>query len=766
MSGVSPIMEEWAELDAQSRRSYTPTVEQRKIATYVQHQVATSREAQRNDAVRTILRMMFWLGRQWDDVDLNGLGARLIDRQIVDDDRVVYNYVRAAVNSMVARLTENKPIVTVSPSTTDEDDREKARGCNHLVDHLWENLELQEDIKECVQWMVIAGLGTLKVSWDPTLGDPQETEDTSEEAQGVRAAGIEVPPRTTKPGGLVGEALSPDEWGRDPGAKKMKNARWAWHEAILHIDEIRERWPEFGMYVVPDAGLTRDRFTTTSLRNLYDPTDARPKDRARVIEYFERPSPRRPQGRYAVVSGDVTLQAEDVLPLGELPFIVARHNAVPGKLHGDGAVEDLFTPQKQINEKNAQRKATTDRMANPPWIAPLGSLVNGEPEGVPAELIEFNPRAGPPPRQAQVPPLPREHGEIASENVTHIFEIAGITDLARGRIPSGLSGRSIGMATDLEASLLGPTIRELQKLVRQLAIRMLTYWRRYCPLPVTLRVMGRGRLSETIEFHASDVPFDLDVKVSEDSMLPRHKSYKREQTLMFIERGMYGDVVNDPKARAKAWKSREFGEIDDEDDTDGEKIYAREEHAVFLGAVERWVAEGAIEGTFVAPLGVRADEDHATHEDVHSEWSLTGDFRRLPPECQRAFLAHRAEHSLIAWKAAQGQDWWVEFLSPERRAEWDAIQLAQVQPPQIGAPPPGGGALPRSDAFGPDPAVLAPGVAPTGDPNQAIAFEEMNRMMASQQAPFGLDAGLSFGGHQQGGPLGPGLPSSGYEQGM
>src|SRR3990167_5714255 len=250
----SPIMQEWAEIDSKlERRTHDPTPEQKAVVVYVEHQVAAARRAQGADARKVVIRMMQWLGRQWDDVDLDGMAQRLIDTQITDDDRGVYNYIRAAVNSMTARLTENKPIVTVTPSTTDEDDRERARGCNHLVDWLWNDLELAEDLKEFVQWMLIGGLGTLKVSWDPTLGTEQEVEDVSEEAAALRAVGIDVPSRVVRPGGIVVESLSPDEWGRDPGAKKMKNARWAFHESIQHIDEVRERWPEFGPFVRPDA---------------------------------------------------------------------------------------------------------------------------------------------------------------------------------------------------------------------------------------------------------------------------------------------------------------------------------------------------------------------------------------------------------------------------------------------------------------------------------------------------------------------------------
>ena len=59
------------------------------------------------------------------------------------------------------------------------------------------------------------------------------------------------------------------------------------------------------------------------------------------------------------------------------------------------------------------------------------------------------------------PPLPQEHLVIKNGAVETIFELSGLSSLTRGRIPSNMSGRAIGMATDLEATLLGPLVKEV-----------------------------------------------------------------------------------------------------------------------------------------------------------------------------------------------------------------------------------------------------------------------------------------------------------------
>jgi len=751
----SPIWDEYTKLDANRKHHYIPTVEEMEIAQYVKSQVGVSRRVRQPDLKQIVLRMAYYLGDQWPEAD--GFFERLIDIQIADDDRIVYNYVRAACNSMVSRLTENRPTITVIPATLDEDDKERARASEKLLEHLWFALGMGLKVREFAQFMVISGLGALKVYWDPEGGQDYEV-DLSEEEAALAAFEGHPPTKTIRSGGIKVDVVAPEDWGYDPGAKEINNAHWAYHEQVLHLDYIRTMWPENGQYVQPNTQLGDDRYSQSAMRRIKGDQEEGPLDRARVVEYFEMPSPRHPRGRYAVVSDDVVLKASEELPFGELPFVTARHNAVPGKLQGDGAIDDLFDPQRQVNEKNAQRKATTDRMANPPWIAPKGVL-DRPPEGIPGEIIEYNHTKGPPPRQAQVPPMPREHADIASEAINHIFEIAGITDLARGRIPSGLSGRSIGMATDLEASLLGPTVREMQAALEEVGARFLKYWNRYMPVPISLKVMGRGKLSEVIEFHAQDIT-SFDVRILSDSMLPRHPSYRREQLLMFIERGMFGDVVNDPAARRKALKLLEWGDLEEiEGDNDDERHYAREEQALFERSVQDWQSAGAAQGEYMErffPLSVRADEDHETHGDEHDTYSKTGDFRRLPQEAQLAFMAHKGRHAFAASKQAMGQPWFVQFLSPEEQQEFQMLQQAQ-QAPQAGPgmqPPP-----PQPiDAFGPNPGLPSEQAAAPGAPD----LQQLAAMLQSQQNPAEVASPL-FMGQQMGGAAGPGLPGSGLE---
>jgi hypothetical protein len=84
--------------------------------------------------------------------------------------RASYNVVQKAVNLRVARLTENKPTVSVQAATGSMADVEKAEYKESLFWYLWEELHLHLAIVRARRWATKCGAGFLKVGWDLDAG--------------------------------------------------------------------------------------------------------------------------------------------------------------------------------------------------------------------------------------------------------------------------------------------------------------------------------------------------------------------------------------------------------------------------------------------------------------------------------------------------------------------------------------------------------------------------------------------------------------------
>ncbi|MGH2628642.1 MAG: hypothetical protein ACRDHY_18550, partial [Anaerolineales bacterium] len=84
--------------------------------------------------------------------------------------RSIYNIVQKAVNIRVARLTENKPSMSVQAATVDREDTEKTEYKERLFWHLWQVLNLHNKVVRARSWGAKCASGFLKVGWDPDAG--------------------------------------------------------------------------------------------------------------------------------------------------------------------------------------------------------------------------------------------------------------------------------------------------------------------------------------------------------------------------------------------------------------------------------------------------------------------------------------------------------------------------------------------------------------------------------------------------------------------
>jgi hypothetical protein len=694
MSYSGPISDAYAK--KQNSATYSPTDKERESATYVRDQFGLAERAKQTIMEKSWLSLAFYTGRQWSRYNK-------VTRLLVDESppawrvRMVLNYILPTVETLAGKLTENRPGFMCAPASLDDDDIEAARQSEHLLDYLWHELKMPVKIHEAVKWMAVSGTVFLKCWWDDTLGDDylEETvEQTMEYLEGIETVEENVTKEERKKSGLpVVDVLSPLEVSWDPGAKDMDTCRWMIHSNLMHIDEIRERWPKKGKYVHADSSYEMDSYSQQVVREFAknsDTSDAN-TDRTMVLEYFEKPSPRHPDGYYALIAGDIVLEEQESLPYGELPFICIRHNTVPGRFAGEGLVYPTIPAQKELNKSISQRIENKNLHAQPKWRAEKGSVDRQAFTDEPGEIIFYNRTAARPPEPLPPPPLSPEHRMIEKEQIEHIQNISGVSDITRGSSPAQTSGRAIGLLSDLDSTKLGPTVRELEMAVERLSERMLWMWREYMPIEKTLQVVGRNQGVEVFAFHAEQIK-NTRVRVMANSMLPKHPSYRREQIMQMYQVGILGDPA-DPQTQIKARRMMEFGDMDPiYGDEDKDRRYAREENHMMANGKDQ---------------DVQPWEDHITHIDECLSYMKSIDFRLLPVERQEAFEKHLAWHYHAESQSQQGQPWW------QMHVQSGAEGMPPGAPAQGGAPkaPEGGAPAP-----GPSPGGSSAGLVGGGTP--------------------------------------------------
>jgi hypothetical protein len=716
-----------------------------QMVSYVDDRVSACEKIKQGLVAEAWENIAFMAGDQW--AEWNSVLGQMTTRDADDwKQRLVYNYTRQIVNQLGARLTENRPIPLVHPASEDEEDQDKARLCEKLLGHLWRTQRMGRRHFEFVLWMLATGTGIYKVSWrlDPQLQAFEADVNTDAEQHALNRHGLPVM-KSGAPGTPVAEVLSMFEFGWDTGAKDFEHCRWMYHVTDVHLDELVERYPERGAFASTDASAMKNHVSHTQLRSLMNSNDLPSplKDRVKLTEYYELPSKRHPEGLFVVKAADVLLHI-DGLPFGFLPFVTSRHNVTPGSVAGAGVIKDLKQPQRQVNISESQRVENKDLMARPKWLVPKGSVDSQYITDEPGEVIEYDENL-PAPRPVAAPPMSQEPANIARENVSHMFELGGLNELARGNIPAGMSGRAVGLFEELQATMLGPASRETEDAISTVGTMWLKMYREMAPPARALSIAGKRSIAEVVQFMHTDIT-STDVEVVAGSSLPRNKTHRREQILLVANSGWLGDPA-DPKTQRKVLKHLEFDGLEEVyGDNTLDRKRARDENLIMMKAL----SDGA-----PFPLEVLPNDGHDSHCEEHDDFSKGEEYLMLTPEYKLAFIKHLAWHERFRKREEMGIPWFAEILQDDLEQEELAMydpQFQQEAPPQEAAPPQG----PPPQQMGPPPMdpnmMLEQAMGPTPDPMMQpppqapqMPPELMAVMQALQQQQQMQASGLSEG---------------------
>ena len=724
----SAITDQYTRFDSQSGESWSPTAEEVKLVNYVTKQFELCERFKKPHVRSAYYTISFYLGQQWLRYDRASETHDSIKFEEWEEQPVT-NYMKRVIDDVTAKVTENRPAVTVVPATSDEDDQEAARASEKLLDHLWMELDFGDGIEEAVKLATLTGLSAIKVYWDAAGGEQyQPTQTEMEVGAEVEGAIGDLGPRMT--GIPDWDVLSLMEFGFDPGARRWSKCRWAYSRNTVHIDVLRQAYDK-AKYIKSNRRMDFDHFQVQLMDKLRGDRQNSAQsltEHVEVIEYYERPSPRHPNGMFTVIAGGLVMYHQERLPFGKLPFYPIRDGKIPGRMIGHGRAVSLLDPQHEVNKRDKDIREHANLMAQAKWIVAEGSLKNGNYiSNEPGEIVEYNP-GFPAPRPMVNPPLPQEHLVIKNGAVETIFELSGLSSLTRGRIPSNMSGRAIGMATDLEATLLGPLVKEVEKAICGVGSMLLTMWRDMMPVAYTVPVMGKNSVSELIRFFSSDIS-STDVRMQGGSMLPKLLSFRQERLLMMWERGVFGNP-QDPMNQIKFRKMLEFGDTDAIDgDNSRERRYARE------------VNEMLKVGAFVHPNP--AIDSMEIQIDERTDYMQSAEYRRLAPEIQNMFMRNLAWCYYYASQSQQGVPWWTHV-------DEQAIQV-EAWPPFMQEPPPQEGQPGQPQMPQPEP-MDAFGMPPEAGPQ--LPPELMEQMAALSRGNTGTQTAIP---EEDAGVMGPGV---------
>lgn len=469
-------------------------------------------------------------------------------------NRIHVNKILPTLQNRLARLAKNEPQYDVRPGSPSNDDKEAAKLGLQILTQYWDLERINRKRLDLLMWVQQCGHGYLDVSFDPDKGEPMVDPATGD------LVGYE--------GDISVNVVSPFEVFPDPLAKTLDDAQWVIKAKLRKLDYFKNRYPERGEMVREEGawllsaqyesrinGLTTQGFTSGT-------AEARFKNAAIEVVYYERRSKKHPQGRMVVSANGALLENKE-LPVGKFPLVKFDDILIAGKYYSESTVTHARPSQDQYNRTIQKRADWVNRLLTGKILAPRGAGLQQESlNDQSGEVVYYDqtPNGGPPTPMA-MPNIPSYAYNEDKVHESNINDIMGISEVSKGTLPSA-SIPAIGMQllTEQDDTRIGVITEQHEEAYASVGNLVLLNVEKFIKTPRLLKMAGDGMEYTVKQFVGADIRGNHDVTVIRGSTVPGSKVLRRQELLNAYTQGLLGDP-QDPQVRSNVLGMLEYGDV-------------------------------------------------------------------------------------------------------------------------------------------------------------------------------------------------------------
>lgn len=360
--------------------------------------------------------------------------------------------------------------------------------------------------------------------------------------------------------------------------------------------------------------------------------------------------------------GHQVLEHARVFPFADkrMPFAFYKHIPSTTSIWPDDTIRHIRGANLEIDKTVSQLIENKDFMANPMWLIATQHKIKGEVKNVAGAIVRYvHVPNVPPPQPVQGLQMPTQVENIVAGLRDQILDISGQSEVARGRVPSGVrSGVAVAYLQEEDDSKIAPTVENMEEAVAYETSLSLS---RVGQFYSTKRILGyyrRDGIFDVVKFKGSDLRGNTDVVAQSQSAMPKSKAARQQYALQLIELG----VLRDPR---KIEQVLELG-FGEPDDLDKAIAQADRENNAMLTGMKRGLTEVDVdlmsdeekEEEKPVAIPVKTWHNHQVHMQRHTSVMMDEEFDRLAvtnPEVVRLFDEHMAMHQGELEKQQQAQ---------------------------------------------------------------------------------------------------------------
>jgi hypothetical protein len=410
--------------------------------------------------------------RLYGNYDHVGLDAFNYSRAVSSynvSNRVTLNVVQSMVDTVVSKVTKNKPKASFLTSGGDFSLQSKAKKLTKFVEGIFSFTDFYQLAALAFKDSCIFGTGCLKIF----------VENGEIKAERV----------------FIGEIKIDDIESYYGKPRQVHQEKW------LSKDVVKAMFPGFELEI--DNASYPDEKTFQNVQG------SRLKDMVRVIESWHLPSgPNAKDGKHTICISTATLLDEPYYK-DYFPFVFFRWNTRPVGFFGQGLAEQLQGIQLEMNKILRTIQVSMHLVSVPKLLVEASSkIVSSHLNNRIGGVIKY---AGTPPQYAPLGGIPGELFSHLDRLFSRAYEIAGVSQLAaQSQKPAGLdSGKALREFNDLETERFMSVAKRYEKCFMDAAEIMIETAKDLYELKGDYKVKAKdGKFIDTISW--KDVNMDAD----------------------------------------------------------------------------------------------------------------------------------------------------------------------------------------------------------------------------------------------------------------
>lgn len=430
--------------------------------------------------------------------------------------RPVFNRIRPAVRTELAKLTAQKPSATVVPATSDEKDLVASRAAEQIWESVYNRKKLKAAHRQAQLWTLNCGVGFIKCFWNPDAVDPDNPDI---------------------PGDFCYDVVTPFHiFVPDMLAVDIEDQPY-----VLHVTTRTPEWVQINYPEVPATPnvMEASDIMSNAFLNLVGAA-AYKKDAVLIYEVWVKPGNLKfmPNGGMFTIVGDTVVECIDTgnpYLHNQYPFAKLEH--IPNnRFYADSGVTDLIAVQREYNRTRGQIIENKNATAHTQLLAAEGSVDANKITTEPGQVIFFK-LGFPEPKPMPIQGLPPYIIQELNMQLADFEDISGQHNVSKGQAPPGVTAATaISFLQEQDDTMLSPTFASIEEFYEKLGFQTLSLVKQYWDVKRTVKVAGSNNSFNALTFMGSNIT-STDIRVEAGSSLPTSKSAKQALLMDLMQMG-------------------------------------------------------------------------------------------------------------------------------------------------------------------------------------------------------------------------------------